>query len=158
MKQTSSVYDTIARSLLILLFVYAAGSKFADFDLFRSQMHKQPFPDWAGRILVYLVPITEIITAVLLSFDRTARRGLIWSTGIMLAFTVYTATILLNTFGYIPCSCGGVIQKLTWPQHLVFNLFFLAVAVTGLYFERKLKIPAPETDKPSFIKKHRVTN
>jgi putative oxidoreductase len=138
MKQTSSLYDTIARSLLILLFVYAGGSKFADFDLFRSQMSNQPFPHWAGGILVYLVPVSEIVTAVLLFFDKTARRGLAWSAGIMLAFSIYTAIVLMHFFHYIPCSCGGVIQKLSWPQHLVFNLFFLGMAITGYLANRKL--------------------
>jgi hypothetical protein len=38
---------------------------------------------------------------------------------------------------HLPCSCGGVIKKLTWPQHLAFNIFFLLIAMTGIILQRK---------------------
>jgi hypothetical protein len=55
----------------------------------------------------------------------------------MLAFTVYTVAILLHAFKYIPCSCGGVIRKLTWPQHLFFNLFFVGISILGIMLKKR---------------------
>jgi len=56
---------------------------------------------------------------------------------LMMAFTIYTVTVLLHAFRYVPCSCGGVIKKLTWPQHLVFNLFFVAISLLGIWLKKR---------------------
>jgi len=39
----------------------------------------------------------------------------------------------------LPCSCGGVIQKMTWGQHVIFNLFFTLLALVGIWLARKRK-------------------
>jgi phage shock protein PspC (stress-responsive transcriptional regulator) len=39
----------------------------------------------------------------------------------------------------LPCSCGGVLQQLSWKQHLIFNLFFLLLAVVGIVLESNPK-------------------
>jgi hypothetical protein len=65
--------------------------------------------------------------------------GLYASLVLMLAFTIYTAAVLLHAFKYVPCSCGGVIRKLTWPQHLVFNLFFVGISVAAIILLKKIQ-------------------
>ncbi len=40
---------------------------------------------------------------------------------------------------HLPCSCGGVLQGLSWGQHLLFNLLFLLLAVMGTLLESKPK-------------------
>jgi len=37
----------------------------------------------------------------------------------------------------LPCSCGGVIQQLSWTQHIVFNLIFIAAGGIGIWMARK---------------------
>jgi putative oxidoreductase len=61
--------------------------------------------------------------------------------------------ILAHFFPYIPCSCGGVIRKLTWPQHLVLNLFYVALSVLGLILQRSqnLKSIFITKNKHSFV-------
>jgi len=45
---------------------------------------------------------------------------------------------MLKVFDRIPCSCGGIIAKLSWGQHLVFNLIFLGLALIGfMFFDKK---------------------
>lgn len=46
-------------------------------------------------------------------------------------FTAYIFIILSFTI-YIPCSCGGVLETMGWTEHLVFNLFFVAMASIGV--------------------------
>ena len=56
---------------------------------------------------------------------------------------VYAAGYLLwmlRTEQHLPCSCGGVIQHLTWGQHIVFNGFFIAVAATGIAGRRRQQL------------------
>jgi putative oxidoreductase len=130
----------ILSSLLILLFVYTSVSKWLDFKTFTGQMNNQPLPNWMTPALVWAVPAVEIIISGLLMFDRTQLIGFRASLILMLLFTLYTLLVLLKTFGRVPCSCGGVIENLTWNQHLVFNLFFVGVALTGIILKRKEKL------------------
>ena len=127
----------IISALLVLLFLYAGLSKFLTFQTFIGEMNNQPFPNWMTPYLVWSIPSIEIILAAALIFEKTRRPALWGSFVLMMLFTLYTAAVLLRFFPYVPCSCGGVISKLTWPQHLVFNLFFVGLALTGLLLMRK---------------------
>ncbi len=124
-------------ALLILLFLYAGVSKFLEFDRFIGEMNNQPFPNSWTPFLVWTVPSFEIAIALALMFERTRMMGLIASLILMSLFTIYTGSVLLHFFAYVPCSCGGVIRKLSWPQHMVFNLFFVALSVIGIILQRK---------------------
>jgi hypothetical protein len=127
----------IISSLLILLFLYASVSKWLAFKLFIGEMNNQPFPNWITPFLVWSIPFIEVLIAVGLIFEKTRVPALYASLFLMLAFTVYTVAILLHAFKYIPCSCGGVIRKLTWPQHLFFNLFFVGISILGIMLKKR---------------------
>lgn len=127
----------IISSLLILLFLYASVSKWLAFKLFIGEMNNQPFPNWMTPWLVWSIPLIEVVIALALIFDRTRLPALYASLFLMLAFTIYSAAILLHAFKYIPCSCGGVIRKLTWPQHLFFNLFFVGISLAGIFLKKR---------------------
>ncbi|BAV05279.1 DoxX-like family protein [Filimonas lacunae] len=130
-------------SLLIFLFMYASISKFLNVHALRHDMMNQPIPKWLARILMWLIPILEVVFALCLLFSKTRKLGLWGAFGLMLVFTLYAAFILAHFFAYVPCGCGGVINTLTWPQHLVFNIFFMLIAGLGLLLTRNVKIPAP---------------
>jgi putative oxidoreductase len=132
----------IISSLLILLFLYASVSKWLAFKLFIGEMNNQPFPNWLTPFLVWSIPIIEVIIAIGLIFEKTRIPALYASLFLMLAFTVYTVVVLLHAFKYIPCSCGGVIRKLTWPQHLFFNLFFVGISLLGIFLKKREPVHA----------------
>ena len=127
----------IISSLLILLFLYASVSKWLAFKTFIGEMNNQPFPNWMTPFLVWSIPFIEVLIAVGLIFEKTRVQSFYASLILMLAFTIYTVAILLHTFKYIPCSCGGVIRKLTWPQHLFFNLFFVGISLLGIILKKR---------------------
>ena len=118
--------------LLVFLFVYATVNKLANLTTFMSDMNNQPFPSFLKPILVWAVPFTELAIAALLIFDTTRLIGLYASLVLMIAFSFYTAVVLLHFFTYVPCSCGGIIKNLSWGQHLVFNLFFVLIAFIAI--------------------------
>lgn len=122
--------------LLFILFTYAAGSKLADYKLFIFQMNAQPFDDKYTPLLVAGLLAVEFAIAACLIFGRTQRVGLWASLILMLIFTVYIILIKLQYFDSIPCSCGGVIEHLSWTQHLFFNLFFIGISITGLVLNK----------------------
>lgn len=119
--------------LLVLLWVYTASSKLMDFHHFRAQMHNQTVPRWMADLLIYTLPGIEIITALMLTFQRTRPTGFYASALLMAIFTAYTGLVVANYFSRVPCSCGGVLSVMNWPVHFAFNLFFLLLTVTGIY-------------------------
>jgi hypothetical protein len=123
--------DLIVTLILMMLF-YAGFSKYFDFEGFQRAMRNQPFPSWFSSVLVIILPPVEIIVAFFLARERTRLYGLIATVVLMTAFTIYIIAILLHLFPNVPCSCGGIIRALTWQWHLLFNLFFLSLAIIGL--------------------------
>lgn len=127
--------DIIA-ALLTLLFLYASVVKLLNFQEFISDMHNQPFPDWAIPILVWVVPLSELVICILLWIERT-RLFAFWASIVALGiFTSYILLVLMHLFPYVPCSCGGVIEGFSWEQHFVFNILFLYAAVLGMAIQR----------------------
>lgn len=123
--------------LLVILFLYTGLSKFMDFKGFTYDLNNQPFPNSFTPILKWLIPITEIAIVATLLFEKTRTIGLYASVILMSLFTIYTALVLLHVFEYVPCSCGGVIKHLTWPQHLIFNLFFVFITFVAIRFSNR---------------------
>lgn len=119
----------LTRFLLVALWAYAACSKLSDLEHSRYLMLNQVFPKSIALILVWAVPLTEIGIAVLLCFEDGLRPGFRLSMVLLSLFTLYICLILTNIFGRIPCSCGGFIERMSWEQHLAFNLFFIFLAV-----------------------------
>jgi putative oxidoreductase len=134
----------IISSLLILLFLYASVSKWLAFKTFIGEMNNQPFPNWMTPFLVWSIPFIEVLIAIGLIFEKSRVQSFYASLILMLAFTIYTVAILSHAFKYVPCSCGGVIRKLTWPQHLFFNLFFVGISILGIILKKRDPVNAVE--------------
>ena len=122
--------------LFIVLFVYAAASKLLDFEEFKIQLGHSPLISAYAGIISYAVVIGELGISVLLGMERYRRIGLYLAFVLMVLFTAYIY-IILHFSPYIPCSCGGILEKLGWEAHLVFNVVFVLLAVAGLLMYRK---------------------
>ncbi|WP_089834052.1 MauE/DoxX family redox-associated membrane protein [Chitinophaga filiformis] len=129
------VMETIRLSF-ILLFVYTAASKFIDYENFRAVIGQSPLITRFAPVLAVVVPIAEIVIALLLVMPRYRRAGLYASFAIMTLFTVYIV-VLLTLSEKIPCSCGGVISQMSWTQHLYFNIVFMLLALLGMWLYTK---------------------
>jgi putative oxidoreductase len=127
--------------LLILLFIYTAVSKLLDFTQFKGQMYNQTIPHSIATVLIWTLPEVEVITGLLLLSDKTKLFGFYLSLLLILLFTGYIILVLLNYFGRVPCSCGGVIKDLGWKLHLVFNLFFLLLSILAIFITNRDRRP-----------------
>ena len=116
--------------LHILLFVYAAASKLLDFQNFQAQLGQSPLLSAYTSAVSVGVIVSEFAIAILLAIPKFRHLGLLLSFGLMISFTAYIV-IVLNFSDYIPCSCGGVLEKMTWTQHLIFNIIFILLSVLG---------------------------
>lgn len=132
--QIRNVIIEIICMLYVLLFVYAAASKLMDFKHFRIQIGQSPllsaFADW----LAVLVPAAEFLICIMLIIPRYRLTGLFSAYALMVMFSEYIF-ILLNYTSFIPCSCGGVLEKLDWGSHMIFNLVFVCLAIIGILLQ-----------------------
>jgi hypothetical protein len=126
----------IISSLLIVLFVYTALSKLLDYTSFREVLSKSPLIGGKAAAIALALPIIEGLVSALLFVPRTRLWGFYSSAALISVFTLYLA-YMINFTPKLPCSCGGVLKQMNWNQHLVFNIFFLVLSVTGLVLERK---------------------
>lgn len=118
--------------LLIILWAYAAYSKLSDLNNFKHAMMTQVFPKWISRILIYLVPLSEIIIIVLLLITNTRLIGMYASLFMMVAFTIYVGGAVFELYDRRPCACGGLFARLGWEKHLKVNIVLTLIAVVGV--------------------------
>lgn len=124
--------------LYVLLFVYTAISKLLDFENFGIQLAQSPLLSAYAGLIAPSVIIVELLIVLLLCFKATRLIGLYASFFLMIAFTIYIY-LILNYSDFIPCSCGGIIEKLSWTEHLVFNIGFIALALVAIVLTEKEK-------------------
>lgn len=113
------------------LFMYAAFSKLMEYDKFVVQLGQNAMLSPYAGILAWLLPVLEIVVAVMLVFEGLRLWGLYAALGLMAMFTAYIY-VVLHHMDTVLCSCGGVLQAMSWSQHLVFNGVFTVLAGVGI--------------------------
>jgi len=131
--------------LLILLWFYAATTKFLDYPHFVQEMHSQLLPDYLKSLIVYLLPICEVALAILLSLNSKRLIGLWGSLVVFLSFSIYIGFLLFHPLKRTPCPCGGIIEHMGWSLHFAFNLFFLILIGTCIAFTKNERRPREST-------------
>jgi uncharacterized membrane protein YphA (DoxX/SURF4 family) len=130
MKRAVTIKGLILEIICIsyaLLFIYAATSKLFEFENFRIQLGQSPLLSAFANWVAIAVPVSEFLIAFALLFPGLRFLGLFASYTLMTMFSAYIY-ILLNYSAFVPCSCGGILEKMTWEQHLAFNIFFVFLA------------------------------
>ena len=144
MKKRKWIADVCAFAL-VFLFVYTASAKFLRLDIFAAQLERFPWLSPMASLMAWAVPAAEVLVVALLLTGRIRVAGFYAALALMVLFTLYLA-LMLGSNKHLPCSCGGVISWMTWKQHLVFNLFFIGVALAGLvYSSPKIKFYESKT-------------
>ncbi|MCK0115098.1 DoxX family protein [Gelidibacter sp. F63206] len=129
--------------LFILLFVYAAVSKLLDFENFQVQLAQSPLLSAYAGFLAPSIIIIELLVSLLLVIKSIRLIGLYCSLFLMIGFTAYIY-LILNYSDFIPCSCGGVIEKMSWTQHLLFNISFTIFALIAILIVELKKHTEPK--------------
>ncbi len=130
--------------ILIILWVYAAFSKLLDYTNFSIELGKSPLVTSFAPIVAVGIPLLEIGLAIMLLIEQTKFLALVMSTSLLLLFTCYLF-IILNYSSYIPCSCGGILGRLGYKEHIVFNLILFALGVISILFYKR-DTPAPKEE------------
>ena len=119
----------------IILFVYAAVSKLTDFENFQVQVAQSPLLSAFATFIAYVTVIGELVIALMLCFTKSRLLGLYLFLGFMTAFTVYIY-LILNYSPFVPCSCGGVLEKMGWWEHLWFNGVICLMTIAYIFLSK----------------------
>lgn len=135
--KTKQIIVEIICYLFMLLWLYASTNKILDFQKFKVQIGQSPILTDYAVIVAWLIPTIEIFLAILLPIKKTFLAGLYGSFGLMLMFTAYII-IILNFAERVPCSCGGILEKMGWTEHLIFNIGFVILSLVAIIFQNQL--------------------
>jgi uncharacterized membrane protein YphA (DoxX/SURF4 family) len=124
--------------LFAVLFVYAAVSKLLTYDEFKVQISKSPLIMNHGWWISWAVPAVEITIGAMLFIPRLQLLALYGSFFLMFAFTIYIG-FMLAFVPHLPCSCGGILSKMGWKEHFIFNIAFTFLSVIGIVLLNRQK-------------------
>lgn len=134
MKRT--IIIEIITILFMILFLYTGISKLMDHQLFEAQLEESPVMAPFSAVIAWGVPFIEILIAIMLLLPAFRLNALYASLFLMIAFTIYVI-VLVNFSNQLPCSCGGVIEQLSWQQHIIFNCVFTGLAAWAIWLKKQ---------------------
>ncbi|MDX3916946.1 MAG: hypothetical protein QHC79_25615 [Pseudosphingobacterium sp.] len=121
----------IVALLYVCLLLYTGIDKLLDLELNREKMAMMPLVGPLSGIISWLLPVCEIVLAIFLFIPKTRNKSLYPATGLMVAFTLYVIYLVSFTDQQY-CTCGGFLDSLSWPQHLIFNIAFVLMGVWAI--------------------------
>jgi hypothetical protein len=124
--------------LNIILFLYTGIAKIMDYSVFKEQLAMSPILSWAAKPVAVLLPVVEFLIVLMLVVPRWRLKGLYSSFILMTAFTIYIIAMFMVA-PEMPCSCGGIIELLSWKGHLVFNGVFVLLNAIAVRLQKKDK-------------------
>lgn len=130
------LFIKIVAYVLSALFVYASVNKLAAYSFFLHDLERSPMLSSYAKKLSVFIPAIELIIAAAVINPRTRYYGFIGSTLLMAVFTLYVGYVAYFTRDQ-PCSCGGIIRNLSWPQHFIFNVTFLMAALVATILSKQ---------------------
>lgn len=123
-----------------ILFLYSGVSKYMDYDVFSEQMALIPLLAPIREGVAVLLPAMEIGVAVALFFSGARLIALYFTFSMMLAFTGFVIYLLNdNEHLHLLCTCGGLLDQLSWPAHLVLNSVLLLLSGFSIVIQRLLR-------------------
>lgn len=131
---TSEIFS----SLLILVWVYAAFSKLMDFEKFKLVLTSSPLIGRFADTIAIGLPFLELSIATLLFVPKYRLWGFRASLVLMSVLTAYLG-YMIAFVPHLPCACGGILEKLSWREHLIFNICLTLIASLGLLIYKRSK-------------------
>lgn len=139
--------NQVVAATLIFVFAYTAFSKLADLSGFQRNLMTSPILKEYFRFFAMAIPAVELLLTLLLMVPSLRWWGLAGSFVLLLLFTGYIAGMMLWA-PELPCSCGGIVQQLSWWQHLGVNLMLAGLTFWALLTTKNTIAIDRESRKP----------
>ncbi|OQP61793.1 hypothetical protein A3860_31535 [Niastella vici] len=124
--------------LNIILFLYTGIAKIQDYEVFIEQLGENPILAPFATAIAILLPIVEFVIVLMLVVPRWRYKGLLVTLTLMILFTGYIIA-LFSISTEMPCSCGGIIEFLSWKGHLAFNGTFILLDLWAIILYKRQK-------------------
>jgi hypothetical protein len=89
-----------------------------------------------AKWISWFIPGIELVISLMLAIPKYRYEGLYASFSLMTMFTAYIIAITRFS-SFIPCSCGGILQHMSWNQHLIFNIFFVMLGAVAIMLHKR---------------------
>ncbi|MEJ2003781.1 MAG: hypothetical protein P8X57_02195 [Cyclobacteriaceae bacterium] len=123
---------TLSDFLFIAVFTYAAMTKvIAPVDFGVKLLKAHYIPTFLIPAVTALIPLSEIAAVVFIMFGKFTRLGWEIIYILMICFDVHLA-ILHLVAPAAPCSCGGLLESISFGQHMIFNALLTLIAAVRL--------------------------
>lgn len=132
-----SVLVEVIALFFVVLFLYTGVSKLMELTVFEEQLFESPILAPIAPVVAWGLPVAEFIIALLLFFPRYRLKGLYLTFTLMVLFTAYIIT-LFTISPELPCSCGGIIEALSWKGHMVFNSSLILLSFAAIRMQRAI--------------------
>jgi hypothetical protein len=122
--------------IFILLFLFSAIDKLRNIDNFQMRLAQFDLTSEKAKFISFFLPGVELIISIFLLFRQVRIHGLWASLTLMICFIGYIGYLLVFSAN-LPCSCAGLMEDMSWQQHLYFNIAFAIIAIYGIILEKK---------------------
>ena len=119
--------------LLLFLTVFVAVQKLNLHHQFYLDLYNSfPLSKSGARVAAITLPLSLLVIAGLLITSATRKAGLI---SFLAGSLGYCLSILYLWYGreQLPCSCGGLVNYLSWPQQFILSLTLAVMTAIYLY-------------------------
>lgn len=140
MKQMNAkyIFIEVVSYLFILLFLYTGIMKLIDHLIFYYAIAKSYILYRFASFISWIIPILELSIVAFLLFPKLRRKGLYFSFFLMALFTIYVGyNAFFTTHKEQPCTCGGIIEDMSWVQHFFFNTTFTVLALIAILLDKQ---------------------
>ena len=141
--RNNSIVEIIS-GLFIFLFTYTSLTKLMNIAGFIAALKRSPLLAEGAVIIAWTIILAELVVVLLLLYPPLRIVGFSTSFILMLLFTVYIGYMIASASS-LPCSCGGILQELSWKDHFLLNIALTILAALGLYLQRKKRDPKQST-------------
>lgn len=138
---TDSIRDYLAFGIglaCLFLFITSAINKIGEHERFMNGLSRVHFIGEYAWFISWAVPVAEIIISLFLVIPKTQRLGFYCFVTLIAVFTGYIVAMMLWAEN-LPCNCNLIIEKLSWEEHIWFNLGFIALSIFALWLGRTTK-------------------
>lgn len=118
---------------LIIILGYAALTKITAIPRYAYVLSLAPITEYFPFVFAYGIPIGELLISILLFFPATRKIGLYASLVALMLFTVYIISLFIFS-KELPCNCGGLLEQLTWPQHVALNMILIVLNIIAIRY------------------------
>lgn len=135
--KTRTHITNILSAALVLLWAPALIHQLTDFDRFRYDIQWQPLPYALTTLLIYMIPVTELIIIVSLVHPKYRYIAFLLSSILLSLFVFYMSAVLFAEQRSIIKTYGSLPSMPYVLTYWLYNMLLLILSLSGLYIQQR---------------------